>query len=509
MGAAVVAIVSTYDVFTQTYDEPGHIAAGMEWLQLGRFTFEEQHPPLARAIVATGPYLAGRRLSGSGTMWQEGNAILYGDGAYARNLALARAGTLVFFLLGCGVVWWWARSLAGDEGALVGLTLFASASPVLAHAGLATTDMAAGATIAAALLAFDRWMRSPTLARSVALGVATAAAVLCKLSALLFLPLGAAVLVLAYSRESGTRQAASAGSHPRSLGIAAWVAALAIWAGYRFSVRWLGGVPLPAPELVAGVYQVMHHNAIGHANFLLGERRLDGWWYYFPLLLAVKTPLPLLLSGVVGGAAAWLPRDGGGWRRAAPALVAVIMLLAVIPSRINAGVRYLLPALPFLAISAAVAAGMLWRIGTSRRIGRAAVILLVAWQVLAAMRAHPDHLSWFNALAGAHPERIVVDSDLDWGQDLDRLAHELDRRGLRKVRLAYYGSADPMQHIAGDVVPLAPGEVATGWVAVSRRYLAGIVDGRIDDGYFWLRKYKPVKEIGSSILLYDVSPGGP
>jgi len=59
---AIVRIVATYHDVNQAYDEPAHIACGMEWLDKGTFTMEPQHPPLPRVMAALGPYLAGLRL---------------------------------------------------------------------------------------------------------------------------------------------------------------------------------------------------------------------------------------------------------------------------------------------------------------------------------------------------------------------------------------------------------------------------------------------------------------
>jgi hypothetical protein len=508
---AAIALASTYRVFSQTYDEPGHIAAGMEWWQFKRFTFEEQHPPLGRAAVAAGPYLAGHRLRGVGSMWEEGNAILYADGAagYSRNLALARAGVLPFFILASVVVWWWARRAAGEVAALTAVVLFVSSWPVLAHSALATTDMAVTATLAAALLAYQCWLDRPDLRRSLLLGASLGAAVLGKLSTLLFFPVAALVLTAAWwlGRRGQPAAAVKAASHPRGLGIAAWVTVLAIWAAYRFSVRWIGSVPLPAPELVAGIYQVVHHGAVGHASYLLGDRSMTGWWYYFPIVLALKTPLPLLLLGMVGAVLPFATLDRSeAWRRAGPPLAAVAMLLAVLPSSINAGVRYLLPLFPLLAVSSGTAAAMLWDARSSRwrRPSRVLVVGLLAWQVVGAVRAHPDHLAAFNLLGGRHPERLVDDSNVDWGQDLLRLADTVRSRRLPEVHVAYYGTADPTQHLGASYHRLDPTERARGWVAVSERYMVGIVDGRIDDGYFWLRNFNQASRIGRSIRLIHV-----
>ena len=100
---ATLAVVSTYPVFSQMWDEPAHIAAGMEWLSRGRYTYEPQHPPLARVAAAVGPYLAGARTTGQPKLYGEGRALL-GEGAhYHRMLTLARLGMLPFLWLTLGL----------------------------------------------------------------------------------------------------------------------------------------------------------------------------------------------------------------------------------------------------------------------------------------------------------------------------------------------------------------------------------------------------------------------
>ena len=96
---AVARIVATYRVFNQTFDEPAHIACGIEWLDEAQYRYEHQHPPLARIAVALGPYLAGTRSSGLKSVYEEGNGILYSGDHYFRTLAMARMGILPFFVL--------------------------------------------------------------------------------------------------------------------------------------------------------------------------------------------------------------------------------------------------------------------------------------------------------------------------------------------------------------------------------------------------------------------------
>src|SRR5271157_2190015 len=187
-GIGVARIVSTYHVFSQTTDEPAHVATGMEWLERGTYTFEPLHPPLARVAVAIGPYLSGLRLNDNQGLWIEGNELLLARGRYLHNLALARLGVLPFFLLATFLVWYWAHVRYGDGPALVATFLFTTSPVVLAHAGLATTDMPLTATFTGALLAYINFLEKPTYLRSAILGVAASLAILSKFSALVFLP---------------------------------------------------------------------------------------------------------------------------------------------------------------------------------------------------------------------------------------------------------------------------------------------------------------------------------
>src|SRR5437879_8007811 len=103
---ALLRIISTYRVLSQAYDEPAHIACGMEWLDKGTYTLEPLHPPLARVAAAIGPFLEGLHLpqvaviqGRSYDIYSAGNNILYARGRYRLNLGLSRLGILPFFPL--------------------------------------------------------------------------------------------------------------------------------------------------------------------------------------------------------------------------------------------------------------------------------------------------------------------------------------------------------------------------------------------------------------------------
>jgi hypothetical protein len=154
----LLRITSTYDSFWQTWDEPAHIAAGMELVDKKQFTYEPFHPPLARIMSAIGPYLSGIRSSGHASIWDEGHAILNANNAYGRNLTLSRLGMLPFFIAASCIVALWAKLYGGVIGAataLFAVALFSTLPPILAHSGFSALDMACAATVNAALFAPD------------------------------------------------------------------------------------------------------------------------------------------------------------------------------------------------------------------------------------------------------------------------------------------------------------------------------------------------------------------
>ncbi|HEY2844680.1 MAG TPA: glycosyltransferase family 39 protein, partial [Bryobacteraceae bacterium] len=241
-GLAVVRVASTYAVLNSTYDEPAHIACGMEWLQWGTNTCELQHPPLARIAVALGPFLKGLRLAARSnaslnarplSFYEEGNAILYSEGQYWSNLTWARAGTLPFLVLLCGVTFLWARRWFSEAAGFWAVLLLACTSPILGHAGLATNDLAGAAGAAFALYHFLRWLEQPRIARWLWWGFASALAILCKFSNIPFLVTCYAAGLIIFTSQSPR------GAFRRRLaqiGLAACVVFALAWTTYRFTI---------------------------------------------------------------------------------------------------------------------------------------------------------------------------------------------------------------------------------------------------------------------------------
>ena len=528
---AMLRIVATYKDLSETVDEVAHIGGGMEWLALGTYTFEPQHPPLARVAAATGPYLLGIRNQGQQNLWQEGRRVLFADGQYRRNLIAARLGILLFFPLAAFFVWRIGVDGFGPSMALASVACFTLLPTVLAHYGVATTDGPFVALFAAAVYAMQRWLRGPTVLRGVGLGVAGALSLVTKYSAIPYLGLlamlaGAARAWSAWRHRAGRaslganvdvdRASGDTWSWPGaivSLAVGGVAGVFVAWAMLRFSVGTLRGIPFPAPEILRGIRGVAEHNQYGHPAYFLGKVRSLGVWYFFPVMLVLKTPLSALLLGLAGFAV--LVRRAirsSDWLPLMPLLTAVAILAFSVTARINIGIRHILP----VYIALALAAGFAWDWAWRRWSGRATRAMLatgIAALSLGSFTVHPDYLAYFNVLAGKDPTRIVADSDLDWGQDLFRLSKVLREERVDTLTFAYIGTRGIDQIVGAPVNYWDGTGRPTGWVAVSEtKYRQGITTfsrGRYysqSDAFFWLDSAATFTRVGKGVRLYRVLP---
>jgi 4-amino-4-deoxy-L-arabinose transferase-like glycosyltransferase len=506
---AAARILSTYPQIGITFDEPAHLLCGIQYLSQHEYTIEPQHPPLARVAASLGPYLAGVRPTGDSGV-PEGVAEFYQDGHVGRHLVLDRMGILPFFLLACVTVFFWTRHHFGDGTAVLATAIFTLFPSILAHSGLGTTDMPLTACLGAAFLCLIAWAERPGRRRGAVLGLAAGLAVLSKFTALLYLPASAALALAAWLAVSRP--------HPRalpklvrerwsSLAVAAGVASLTVWAGYRFSFGPVTDWPvsLPAPELFSGLEQVWFHNEAGHTAWFLGEYSSEGWWYFFPLMLLLKAPLGLIALAAAGLPAVWKRR--GEARVWLPLALMGGTLIPAMAGRISIGTRHVLPVYLGLAILGALGAESLFR----RRGTRWVPAVLIAWAAVSGALHHPDYISYFNELA-PHPENIVADSDLDWGQGSVLLAKRFRRLGVPEATCSFWNISNEQLRVwpGLNCRPLLPQPV-TGWIAVSptewRIGNYGYGDG-FAGNRLWFADWKPVARIGGQLLYYNPPPPG-
>ncbi len=514
-----VRIVSTYWTFSHTFDEPAHIACGMQWIEHHIYTYETQHPPLTRVMVALLPRIFGAHGWGKNSMWDEGLAILAGQGNVGTTLALARAGTLPFFWIACWLVFQCTRWISGSASTAVLAVFLASMTPtVLAHAGLATTDMGLTAMLLLALYTGWRWLEQPAWWRSAAFGASTGLAVLAKFSTLAFLPSIAAVgllVGLSIERLPWKRLARLVAPRAGQLPLAIVIGAFVIWAGYLFSFGKTASFsfPVPAPELFSGVREVQKHNATGHLTYLLGATSTVGWPYFYIVALGVKAPLPLLALGLPGLVLLFSRKLFGGRGWMMPAAVLGILIFSSFFTQIKIGTRHVLPVFLALAVAGACAAVWWLRRPSRHNLALYTIGFAFVWMAASSLAAHPDYLGYFNRIAGSKPEAFLVDSDLDWGQDVKRLGRRLKELGAQEVYFNQYAPGDLRELYGFPVIhPLELDGPRPGWNAVSLTPMKyGLFGGTryvYDSSFqFWPERLKPEERIGTGILLFYSPPG--
>ncbi len=535
---AAARIVDTYDEFNATFDEGYHVAAGLQAYQEGRFAAGAEQPPLVRWALALLPHLAGVEYRSTGPLAAQisdhipllAQAVFDQQDDYWRTLKLARMGNLIFLPFLLIYTYRWAAALFGRYSGWAACAIVTWSPNILAHAALATVDFGFTVCLLAAGYHLWRCLAAPDARRSLALGAAAGLAVAAKYSALLFLP--AVLLGLLAARHGRllwrprSWKIVQIQRAVRSLVPAACLVLVVIWGAYAFEMRplrdparrpyegvearlpgssglktavyWtIESVPLPLQDMISGIGYVQAHAADGHNAFLLGEVRKHGWWYYFPVVLGVKTTLPFLV--LIGLACLLVFRRGGADRDALGPLGAALgILLAVLPSPLNIGVRHILPMYPLLAIWASSCVAEAGR--RRSRVWAAAVALLLCWHGTESLRAHPDYLPYFNQIARGNEHNILGDSNLDWGQDLRRLARYVEENGIENLSLSYLGTTSPEAVGLEDSRGFGPGDRPRGWVAVSVTNLQGIYQPRLD----WLDAYEPRARVGKSIWLYFI-----
>jgi hypothetical protein len=535
-----------------TFDECAHLPAGYAQWSTGAARLNLEHPPLPKLLAALPlRFMPGIAFSTDWPEWRDGDEWSFGQ----RFLYVANdADWLLFWsrvpmlLLTCvlgAFIYRFTRELAGPAAASCGLLLFACTPDFLAHGALVTTDAPAATFVFITAYALYRALRHVTVASVLGCGLAFGAAVASKFSVLLFTPLLIAVplarawhtapLPLGSRRALSTRLQRTA-AVLLALALAAFVAWLVVWAVYGFHAR--APVPLPSSahglaalalragraQLLPGAYVAgllsSYQQAQARVSFLLGHRSIHGFPFYFVISYLVKTPLPEIALIAAGCVLAVVRAWRGAWAYAALLVAALYYYACALAAHLNIGHRHLLPMYPFLIVLAGCAAATI----IARARMRYAAFALYAWLAWGTLHIAPHYLAYFNELAGGPRGGIdfLVDSNLDWGQDLPGLKRWMDEHGVRRIYLSYFGSGMPEYYgIDYTALPsfmalarpltdrLDPNVIR--YIAVSATNLQKVYMGAIGapetfvEFLDYLRdKREPAAVIGGSIYIYDL-----
>jgi tetratricopeptide (TPR) repeat protein len=542
-----------------------HLLSGYSYLKWGDFRANPEHPPLAKVLAAL-PLLAFdvRDPRPSTPDWDRIPDSK--PGPATRNVARKMffvdndADRLFFYaklpMIGLGMilgvfVFLWAKDLYGLTVAAAALFIYCLDPNILAHSQAVHTDIPFATFFFISCYFFWRALndlsRTNLLLASLFFGLAA----ITKYSFLTILPvwgvLGVfSIYFLKAQRCSLTRPRLVSGQWERAVLLVGTIACglitayIFIWVAYGFRFHAIPGgnrllslapVMSDQPFVNAAVSFLIQHHLFPEAwvygqlyilkdlrrlTYLLGQTSIDGFWLYFPVALTVKTPVStlVLLAVALGG---WIFNRKARFASLFLLIPALLYFSLAVWSRMNIGLRHILPIYPFLFVLIGGTAAELWTSKT--KVKRGCLIFLALWYVWSSLSIYPHYLAYFNELAGGpqNGHRVLIDSNLDWGQDLKGLKRWMDHHERQNIQFLYFGTADPEYY--GIKAFYLPGSLIIhpssndgnfeppDYLAVSANLLYGSGIFLTERQKNFLDSYKlrqPVGNIGYSILVYKL-----
>lgn len=510
-----------------------HIPVGYVLLTKGDFKMDTSHPPLSRYIIAF-PLKSFMHLNmpDNPEEWRKedrsefGKAFFY---KYNNNpdtiLFVSRLAIVLIGVL-CGIILFiWARALYGEAIALLSLLLYSFCPNIITHSSLATTDMTATCFILLSVATFWLFTVKPSFLNLVLAGICLGLAQLSKYSAILLYLIFFILLIFELVKITDK-------SNKRILIVKffllIFISMLVLWAGYGFESQpllrnamrvdekmqmaysavdkllpgispgehkhldnFLLNTPFPLGSHVLGVLGVLRHGEAGHGTFFMGKWSSHGNPFYFIAAFLIKTPIPAIILLILGFIV-FLKNKIVRNERFILLTIAVFFITCSF-SKLQLGLRYILPIYPFIFIVAAKSIEL-----TKKKYFKILSALLIMWYIFSSISTWPNYLSYFNGLIGGSKNgyKYLRDSNIDWGQDLPALARYLKDNKIKRVKLFYFGTADPGYYgINYQELSFADYDVPCKDVyAISIQKLETVK---------WYRFYKPTANIGSSIFIYD------
>ncbi len=516
----ILAIVFAVPVLTMreksaTFDEVSHLPAGYSYLVRHSIQYNLQHPPLIKEICAIpllfmkvelppGPHL---------NEWDFGKDFLFRQNAHqllfwGRVPAVALSLALAFLVLR------WATALWGEAAGLLALFLYAFDPTITAHAQLVTTDVGLAFFSTLYLWFLRAYLRQPSAQNLLLSGLTLGLALGAKFSAVVLIPVSLALMGAGCHLEAGSQRitravrqrpwgAALVGS-PRSsvYGDDAVLAVAVLWALYLF--------PKDPSLYWKGIQLVNQDHGSNPYFYLMGELRPGGWNFYFVIAWLVKTPIPTLLLSWCRACDALSGRRTDLARRSISFVPAVSYFRFYSVFADNIGVRYLIPCFPFLLISAG---RLVPGVEQARPLRKWLFGAVLAWSLSEYLMILPDHLSYFNQVAGGAEGGMewLDHSNLDWGQGLIQLQKFIQENQIEDYAYFYFGTADPEYYgIHGRRITdfeflLRP---TRGLVILSAHFIPrgrDVLDRVFGRGPLnWLRHQKPIHVVGHSLYVYEI-----
>lgn len=560
IGIIIISLVLAISSFwndSLIVDEIPHVGSGYSYVKKLDYRLNPEHPPLAKAI-ATAPLLffdlkqsafdTKFWLQDINGQWDFGRFFIFQSGNNADLITrVVKFPVLIFFIIAAIQVYCWAKRMYGNFAALTALTLFAFSPTILAHSRFVTTDVPALFGVILATSLFLKNLYYPTRKNLWLAGIAFGIAILTKFSTFLLVPY---FLILVFTYWATTkrnkirdtilifiigfvfivwpvyylftlnyppeRQRADTEFILGSFG-SRTLAELNEYIADKPIIRALG-------QYTLGLLMASQRSVGGNTTYFLGEVSSAGWRHYFPVVYAIKEPLAWWILVVIALIYAAITTQSNKLKVISKNLIknhfvefAMLLWLAIywitsIKSNLNIGVRHLLPTYPFAII---LVSGQIAKLRHKIKYFAPIVAFLLVWYVAENIRVWPYYLTYFNQLAGGPSGgyRYVVDSNLDWGQDLKRLSKWVEENNIDKIHLDYFGWSDPVYYLGPKFIWLTAGQYKNaqdfinqtggGYIGVSATFFMGS-RGNPSKSYAWLQSYEPVAVIGNSIWVWKL-----
>jgi hypothetical protein len=503
-----------------TWDETHYLGLGIDYPNNFGWNIPSisLHPPLSYYLnslpllfcdVQTDCYKQGEAwdiMSGV----RRGQCLMKGSDPNGDRLLLLSRIPSVFLGLLLGItLFHWSCQLFGTGGGFISLFLFSLSPNMLAHSRLITPDIPLTTFGFISAYYFWKTIRENNLRDKILCGLFLGLTLLSKYSGLIWIAIFLIlwIMVLAGNQKhssSSPLQSAGWGAMVKTVALVVGTALFVLWVGYGFQIlEYLRGSMVQAGIVGRGL-----------PSFLNGRiSEAGGWWTYYISAFFMKVPIPLLLFMT---AAVLLLRGHPSVDRFSKfCLLLPVMIFFIFFSsipKVNIGIRYILPVFPFLLVLAGSCISF-WA-SKKRLLWTALLLPVVLWYIWESVSIYPHYLAYFNQFAGG-PQggyRHLVDSNLDWGQDLKGLKRYMNERQVEKIKLSYFGTGDPSQYgIQYEALPsfvlLNPQKACRAVnrgdllaVSVTNLYPLYVDLGRLGAH---LRQMSPIDHVGYSIFIYE------
>ncbi|OGS22131.1 MAG: hypothetical protein A2252_04600 [Elusimicrobia bacterium RIFOXYA2_FULL_39_19] len=505
-----------------TYDEAFYVTYGYTLLKTGDYRISIDKPPLVPAISAFPLLIIKPKFDTSDELWLKSvlwrsvanpwgelgsyrwalslnflykNTVPADKMLFYSRLAVITAVVLLGFLL-----FFYSEKLFGPMAALY-FTFFYSFCPnILGNAFLTTEDTVVSALIALSIITFLLLIEKPSYKSAVIAGLFAGLALLSKHTALFLFPIYACALMAALLTKKIRLIKSDFKKYLPVLGILLFVIAFTIAAGYKFS---------EFPLYFINIKNTLLYQSHGQAAFCWGKYSTTGFWYYYLVCLLFKTPVTVIVLFIISPFIFFRKKSSKEKILNVVVLYTAVVLLVGFASvnKIQLGFRYILPAYAIILLLCAVVAQKY----------KVFSFILCAWLVIISAKQHPDYLAYFNELALGKGYNYLVDSNIDWGQDLKSLKEIIKEEKPSDVILSYYGAGSSEETgfvfedlysfgLWGDKSRINSAKPKKELLAISATNLQGLYLGSIGhDVFYWLKDKEPVKTAGGSIFVYDIT----